>query len=358
MSLKILILSDAWYPQVNGVVRTYENLQRELQALGHTVRIIGPRDCPTRIPLPFYAEIELAIVPKRAIERIITAEKPDIIHIATEGPIGRAARAWCLRHKHAFTTCYHTHFPDYVAKRLHCLGAPIANAARALAWRWLRHFHAPARCIYTATASLERELQAHGFTGPFQRLSRGIQTDIFHPHPRPNATNLEHVRKPIALYVGRVAAEKNLPAFCDMAWPGSKIVVGGGPDLPALQARYPDVVFMGVQIAHTLADLYRQADVFVFPSRTDTFGMVLVEALACGVPIAAYPVPGPQDIVTSPALGCLHDDLAIAAQTALQTGNREECAAHAASTYNWASVAAQFLAPESKTPCPIAQSKG
>lgn len=346
MSLKILILSDAWHPQINGVVRTYEHLQIALTELGHSVRVFGPRDCRWRMPLPGYAEIELAILPMPDVAKVITDFAPDIIHIATEGPIGRAARGWCLRHHVPFSTCYHTHFPDYLAKRVRFLGQTAANFTRNLAWRWLRQFHATASCIYTATPSLEQELQQRGFRGPFCRLSRGIQGDIFHPQPRQDGLTLPDVQRPIALYVGRIAPEKNLPAFLSMDWPGQKVVVGTGPDLPALRTQFPEVTFMGVQTGHTLADLYRQADVFVFPSRTDTFGMVLIEALACGVPIAAYPVPGPQDIVTHPDLGCLDTDLDQAAQTALRQGNRNTCADHAARHYSWQEVARQFLDAE------------
>ncbi len=355
MSLKILILSDAWYPQVNGVVRTYENLKVALEDMGHTVRIFGPRDCQWRIPMPGYAEIELAILSTQAIQRVIKKEKPDIIHIATEGPIGRAGRKWCLRNNVPFSTCYHTHFPDYLAKRVRFMGSYLTNVIRTRAWDRLRAFHAPASCIYTATQSLEDDLRRHGFKGPFRRLSRGIKADIFNPQLRPEAPNIPNLKRPVALYVGRIAPEKNIDAFLDMEWTGSKVVVGTGPDLEPLKSRYPTAYFMGVQSGHTLADYYRLADVFVFPSRTDTFGMVLIEALACGVPIAAYPVPGPQDIVTSPKLGCLNDNLSVAAQNALQHGDRNVCAKHAATTYDWQQVARQFLESETTFPCHLSR---
>ncbi len=349
MALKILILSDAWHPQVNGVVRTYEHLGDALKALGHHVRVIGPCDFPATFPMPLYAEIKLAILPDLYLSRLINDYSPDIIHIATEGPIGRAARSWCLRHHKPFTTCYHTHFPDYVAKRFSFLGNHAANWIKRRVWDYLRWFHRPATGIYTATQSLEDTLREHGFSGKLYRLSRGVEGDIFNPRPRTNGFQIPNLKKPIALYVGRIAPEKNISAFLDMEWPGSKIVVGTGPQYEILRSQYPSVIFTGVQTGHTLADIYRMADVFVFPSLTDTFGMVLIEALACGVPIAAYNVAGPKDIVTKAAFGCLENDLSVAAHTALQNGDRAACATYVASTYDWSVVAEQFLADENRT---------
>ncbi|MES2728967.1 MAG: glycosyltransferase family 1 protein [Pseudomonadota bacterium] len=343
MALKILILSDAWQPQVNGVVRTYEHLGAALRAMGHEVRVVGPLDFPMRFCLPFYREIHLAIWPGLSLPRLMDSYRPDIVHIATEGPIGVAGRNWCLRRKQPFTTCYHTHFPDYVAKRVAFSGRRMTNWIRARAWDYLRWFHHPAKSTYVATASLEDALKDNGLSGPFRRLSRGVQTDLFHSVPRVQAQLPSGLVHPIALYVGRIAIEKNVTDFLDMDWPGSKVLAGTGPLFKTLRADYPAAHFVGVKSGHDLADLYRAADVFVFPSRTDTFGMVLIEAMACGLPIAAYNVPGPKDIVTAPALGCLDNNLAAAAHCAMAHSDRTARAAYAARTYNWNEVAREFL---------------
>lgn len=339
---KILIVSDAWTPQINGVVRTYENLSRELTAAGHAVTVLGPRDFPWRVPLPLYPEIELALFADRPLARHIARENPGRIHIATEGPLGWAARRFCLRETFAFTTSYHTHFPDYLAARA---PAPCGALLRHGAIRLLRRFHAPARAVLVATPSLEAELKGWGFSAPMRRMTRGVDLETFHPGEKRLFSDL---KRPVALNVGRVAVEKNLEAFLAMPWPGSKIVVGDGPLLASLRARFPEVLFTGKKTGKDLADHYRAADVFVFPSRTDTFGMVLVEALACGLPVAAYNVTGPRDIVTQRVLGRLGDDLAACARAALESADaRSDAQArfdHVRTTYSWACAARQFLA--------------
>lgn len=338
---RILIVSDAWRPQLNGVVRTYEHLERELTAAGHRVEIIGPHDFPLRLPLTFYPEIEIALLAGQPLARRIEAFAPDHIHIATEGPLGGAARKICLREKARFTTSYHTHFPDYIAGRvgryLPALRGPVHRAVYAR----LRDFHAPSRGLLVATPSLETELRAQGFTAPMRRMTRGVDLSVFHPGEK---SLFQDLRRPVALNVGRVASEKNLAAFLSMDWPGSKVVVGDGPALSALRRAFPEVLFAGRKTGAELARHYRSADVFVFPSRTDTFGMVLVEALACGLPVAAYDVTGPCDIVTQGILGKLGEDLALCARQALEEGDAQARFTHVRESYQWSVAARQFLA--------------
>ncbi len=337
---RILIVSDAWKPQLNGVVRTYEHLEPILTAAGHVVRIIGPHDFPLRIPLPFYPEISLALLTRKILARQLRAFAPDHIHIATEGPLGTTARALCLAQGLDFTTSYHTHFPDYVATRIGRSLPALAPLARRICFAWLRRFHAPAHAILVATPSLEAELTQQGFTAPMRRMTRGVDLSVFHPGEK---TLFHDLLRPIALTVGRLACEKNLDAFTRMPWPGTKIVVGDGPLLSSLRRAYPQVHFVGRQTGKALADHYRSADVFVFPSRTDTFGMVLVEALACGLPIAAYDVTGPHDIVTQDFLGCLGEDLSASALIALERGDAAARFSHVKDTYQWQVAARQFL---------------
>lgn len=337
---KILIVSDAWKPQVNGVVRTYEHLERELTAAGHDVSILGPRDFPLRVPLPFYPEIELALFTDRPLARKIAQAGPERIHIATEGPLGRAARRFCLREAFAFTTSYHTHFPDYLAGRIDSYIPALREPMRRWSIAFLRAFHAPAQTMLVATPSLEAELKEWGFRAPMHRMTRGVDLSLFHPGEKNLFTNL---RRPVAVNVGRVAVEKNLEAFLNMPWEGSKIVVGDGPLLAHFRNRFPDIVFTGKKTGRELADHYRSADVFVFPSKTDTFGMVLIEALACGLPIAAYDATGPRDIVTHGFLGQIGEDLSACAREALMDGTPQERFAHVRENYQWSVAAQQFL---------------
>jgi glycosyltransferase involved in cell wall biosynthesis len=326
--VRIAIVTDAWSPQVNGVVRTLQAVMAELEAAGHAVLVVSPEGRPS-LPCPTYPEIRLALARPAAIGRRIAAFGAEAVHIATEGPLGLSARAWCLAHGLAFTTAYHTQFPDYVARR--------TGIDPALPWRFIRWFHAPASAVLASTPSVERELRGRGLA-QVQRWGRGV-ADEFAP-AGPLDPDLVSLPGPVLLYVGRLAVEKNLEAFLALDVPGSKVVVGDGPARAALAARYPDASFLGVRGGAELAATYRSADCFVFPSRTDTFGLVMIEALACGVPVAAYPVTGPVDVVT-PDVGALDSDLAVAVAAAL-TRDRAACARYGA-RFTWAESARQFL---------------
>lgn len=343
--MKILIVTDAWRPQVNGVVRTYEDLIPWLEQDGHVVRVIGPNDFPLHMPMPGYAEIQLSLFPARRLRRMVDDFAPDTIHIATEGPLGWAMRKLCLRRGWPFTTIFHTHFPDYAALRARRILPALHDPVRAWGVRLVRNFHRHSSAVMTSTNSVDDTLRGWGFTVPLHRLTRGVNTEIFHPGPK---TLFRDLPGPVALFVGRVAVEKNIEAFLSMPWPGSKVVVGDGPDLPALRQAYADAVFVGKKSGVELADHYRSADLFVFPSRTDTFGIVLIEAMACGLPIAGYPVTGPKDIVTDQSLGSLSEDLGAAAATALATpGTAEGRFAHLQTHYSWPIARDQFVAAQS-----------
>jgi glycosyltransferase involved in cell wall biosynthesis len=326
-SARILIVTDAWHPAVNGVVRSIDCLAVELSALGHRVLVIGTDRFRT-LPLPSYPEVRLSLLAGRRLSAMIEAFAPDAIHIATEGPLGLAARRHCLKRGLAFTTAFHTRFPEYLASRL-----PVP-----LAWSYaaLRRFHAPAAAVMVATTTLEQDLRARGFEH-LRLWTRGVDTDLF----RPRDKAFLDAPRPIWLYVGRVAVEKNIAAFLDLDLPGTKYVVGEGPQLPALKRRHPAVRFVGYKHGEELARHYAAADVFVFPSRTDTFGLVLLESLACGVPVAAYPVPGPLDVIGRADVGCLDEDLGRAAQAALAIP-AERCR-HYALAFSWQASARQFL---------------
>jgi glycosyltransferase involved in cell wall biosynthesis len=326
--MKILLASDAWPPQVNGVVRTMLTVMRELEALGHVVVTLTPDQCFT-VPCPFYSEIRLAVNPGGAVARVIEEAKPDAIHIVTEGPIGIAARRWCLKHGLHFTTAYHTRFPEYLAVRY--------IAPQRFTYALLRWFHAPAARVMVATESVRRELAGHGFRN-LAAWGRGVDPSLFDPALRDEPPEF---KRPIFLYVGRVASEKNLPAFLGLDLPGSKVVVGEGPALSALKSRFPDVHFLGKRENRALATIYASADVFVFPSRTDTFGLVMLEALASGVPVAAFPVPGPLDVIDDIGVGALDEDLRRAALKALELP-RARCREHAL-RFSWSACARQFL---------------
>ena len=327
--MRILIVTDAWEPQVNGVVRTLQATIAELRAAGHEVGVISP-DLFRSIPCPSYAEIRLAFAGRRAVGRRIRAFAPQAIHISTEGPLGLAARRWCLQNAFPFTTAYHTRFPEYVAARL-----PISPA---LVWRFIRWFHRPARHIMVATRSLSRELAGQGLAQTMM-WERGVDHALFRPDRAPHPV-YEGLARPIQLYVGRVAVEKNIGAFLDSDRPGSKVVVGEGPALAELKARHPEALFLGKLGGEALAAAYAGADVFVFPSRTDTFGLVVIEALSCGTPVAAYPVPGPGDIIREGA-GALDEDLDRAIDAALLC-DRDDAAALGA-RYSWPNCTAQFV---------------
>ncbi len=240
--MKFLIISDAWHPQVNGVVRTYEHISAEIEKMGHTVKVIGPADFKRSFPMPGYDEIRLVLFPYKALARIIEDYAPDAIHLPTEGPLGQAGRRYCLTHDRFFTSSYHTHFPDYVAKRVSKYLPFLYRPAHALAKSYIRNFHAKTSMMMVATQSLEDQLRAWNFKNPINRVTRGARLDHFYPAPK---SCFQDLKGPIALYVGRVAIEKNIEAFLDMAWEGSKVIVGEGPSMAELQTRYPDAVFVG-----------------------------------------------------------------------------------------------------------------
>lgn len=341
MSIKVLIISDAWYPQVNGVVRTYEFLSQELTSMNHSVEVIGPADFAISIPMPFYSEIRLVLHPYKRLVQMIKDYSPDKIHIATEGPLGWAGRKYCKKNNVPFTTSYHTQFPDYMAQRFAWLIPPLYNAVHKYAIKLVRNFHTPSSLIYVATQSLEDQLRDWGFKMPMARLSRGVDFSIFHTGPK---NLLKDLPKPIALYVGRIAIEKNLEEFLDMPWTGSKVLVGDGPIRNQLEKKYPKAYFAGKKTSRALADHYRSSDVFVFPSKTDTFGIVLIEALACGLPVAAYDVMGPKDIIVNKTLGILDSDLSKAAKKAAKLPNKESRSRHVQENYSWDAAGKQFLA--------------
>jgi glycosyltransferase involved in cell wall biosynthesis len=340
--LKILFVSDAWRPQINGVVRTLEATVRELERLGHEALVVGPDE--TRwltIALPIYPEIKLEFFAGRRLARLLDAFQPDSLHIATEGPLGFAARKICLQRNLAFTTAYHTRFPEYVAAR-----APRAfgGVLRASTYALLRRFHAPAAAVLVATASIERELQSQRFHR-LARWSRGVDSDLFRPYDEPVAAFAD-LPRPILLYVGRIAAEKNLPGFLSLATPGAKVVIGDGPELASLRAAYPQVHFLGAMTGETLARHYAAADLFVFPSKTDTFGLVLLEACAAGLRIAAMPAPGPSDIFANGGVSefaVMDDDLALCVSKALQLPHGVETPRAFALRFSWEACTRQFL---------------
>ncbi|KRA81522.1 glycosyltransferase family 4 protein [Altererythrobacter sp. Root672] len=328
--MRIAIVTDAWDPQVNGVVRTLHALTAELTKRGHEVEVISP--CQFRsLPCPSYPEIRLALAGPQAVGERLAAFGPEAIHISTEGPLGWAARRWCLAHGRHFTTAYHTQFPEYLARRSH-LPAGVF-------WPYIRHFHAPSSGIMAATPTLREQLEAHGLTR-LRPWGRGVDLEQFGQDIPPPDLFLQ-LPRPIQLYVGRVAVEKNVEAFLSARHAGSKVVVGDGPALARLQAQFPEVMFLGRQSGRALAACYAGADVFVFPSRTDTFGLVMIEALASGTPVAAYPVPGPIDVLTAES-GCLAESLGEAISGALQL-DRARCRAHGRS-FTWEASTDQFLA--------------
>jgi len=324
-----MIVTDAWLPQVNGVVRTLTTVVAELRAMGHVVEVISPEHFRT-IPCPTYRDIPLALLPRRRLVRMIEAFRPAALHIATEVPLGMAARSWAKRTGFAFTTAFHTRFAEYIRART---GLPLGPV-----YAWMRRFHGAADGTMVATQSLRDELTGRGFRN-IRSWSRGVDLDLFRPDPREDWA----LPRPVFLSVGRVAVEKNIGAFLDLKLGGSKVVVGEGPNLARLKREHPDVRFTGPRHGAALARAYAGADVFVFPSLTDTFGLVLLEALACGTPIAAFPVTGPRDVLADAqgSIGALNTDLRIAALQAL-AADRTACRAHA-ERYSWRTCAEVFL---------------
>ena len=325
----LALVSDAWTPQVNGVVRTLQTTARMLEERGWQVSPITPDLFPS-LPCPTYPEIRLALTRPGSVGRMIEASGAGAVHIATEGPLGLAARRHCLARGRPFTTSFHTRFPDYLHARF---GLPVAPS-----WRYLRWFHGPARAVLVATPRLAAELGEQGI--PQTRLwSRGVDLSRFRPGlPAPDAYH--GLPRPILLNVGRVAVEKNVEAFLAAPAPGTKVVVGDGPALTELKARFPDALFLGALSGEALARAYAGADLFVFPSRTDTFGLVLVEAMAAGLPVAAYPVPGPLDVVGDSGAGALDPDLSTAIRRALRVPRAAAIAQ--AQGFSWAAAVSQF----------------
>ncbi len=329
---RILVVSDAWHPQVNGVVRTLSIVVEALRAEGEVLEVIGPHRFAS-VPMPGYPEIRLALAPGRRLARLVEDFAPDAVHIATEGPLGWAMRGICLRRGWRFTTSFHTRFPEYLHAR--------TRIPTAWSWAVMRRFHEAGAGTFCATPSLARELSSRGFTHVVP-WSRGVDLARFRPdaagHGAPEPW--EDLPRPIFLYAGRVAIEKNIEAFLALDLPGSKVVVGDGPQRAALQKRFPRAHFTGYRENGALARAYARADVFVFPSRTDTFGLVLLEALASGTPVAAYPVTGPLDVIGDLPVGALDADLRAACLRALEM-DRARCRAHA-EQYSWEACAHRF----------------
>ncbi len=334
--MRITLVSDAWAPQVNGVVRTLTTVVDLATARGHIVQTITP-DRFWSVPCPSYPEIRLALTTRRTVAQTIAGFAPEAVHIATEGPLGWLARSWCLAKGVPFTTSFHTRFPDYVAARTGISPRPF--------WKVLERFHAPARHVLVATPRLAAELAEHGLTKTLP-WTRGVDLRLFTPDA-PKLAAVAALPGPVALHVGRVAVEKNIEAFLAADRPGSKVVVGDGPAMADLKTRYPDAHFLGSLHGTELAGAYAAADVLAFPSRTDTFGLVIIEALACGTPVAGYRVAGPLDILGDDGcaagrrVGGVDDDLATAMRTAL-TADRGDCARYGA-TFSWDRSLDQFL---------------
>jgi glycosyltransferase involved in cell wall biosynthesis len=324
--MRILVATDAWHPQVNGVVRTLAMTAEAARTLGAEFSFLTPESFRT-FALPSYRDLRLALPYQAKISRLIAEARPDSIHIATEGPIGLLVRRYCRNNGLPFTTSFHTRFPEYISARL-----PIPES-----WIWaaLRWFHAPSQAVMAATPALSTELRVRGFRNVVL-WPRGVDARLFHPR----AVDLG-LPRPVFLCVGRVAVEKNLEAFLDLDLPGSKVIVGDGPARASLARKYPQAVFLGSRQGEALAEAYAGADVFVFPSKTDTFGLVLLEALASGVPVAAFPVTGPRDVIGSAPVGALNDDLRSACLAALNI-SPQACLEFAAG-HTWEASARAFV---------------
>jgi glycosyltransferase involved in cell wall biosynthesis len=324
--MRILLVTDAWAPQVNGVVVTLRNTIAFLERAGHEVHVLSPEGFRT-VPMPGYPEIPLAVLAGAGVARRLREVDPEAIHISTEGPLGIAARRYCVAHGLAFTTAYHTCFPEYVRARL---GIPLAWT-----YAWLRRFHRPSSAVLVGTRTIRGLLERQGFENVAD-WSRGVDLELFHP----GAERFVDFARPVFTYVGRLAVEKDLPSFLRLDLPGTKVVVGDGPERSRLQRRFPNAVFVGSKSGAELASFYQRSDVFVFPSRTDTFGLVLLEAMACGTPVAAFPVRGPIDVVRDPSAGVLHEDLREAALQALLL-DRDDVRRYA-ERFSWDRSARQF----------------
>jgi len=334
LATKILLVTDAWEPQVNGVVRTLSNTMQQLKELGCEIEVISPADYPNTIPLITYSEIRLALGARDDVEDRFLSFAPDAVHIATEGTLGWDARAICLKHKFPFTTSYHTQFPEYVTARFPWI--PLWAG-----YRYMHAFHDKSGRVMVATPTMQKQLELQGFRNT-AIWSRGVDIEQFHPSKRgiDGGVFPADLPRPIFAYVGRVSVEKNIEAFLKTELPGSKVIVGGGPALDELKAKYPDALFTGPKFGEELARHYADADVFVFPSFTDTFGLVILEAAACGTPVAGYVAPGPQDILPNTGAGIVDDDLQKACLEALKL--KREDARALAERYSWRACAEEF----------------
>ena len=343
---KIMIITDAWTPQVNGVVRTMQRVIAECEAMGHEFEIVSPSDGFWTMPLPTYSEIRLALFAKGKIKKRFEAFEPDAVHIVTEGTLGLAGRAMCRQMKHPYSSSYHTRFPEYVSARFRFI---------PLSWGYafVRWFHKHSGSVMVVTESMRQELTARRFRNVVP-WSRGVDTQMFHPSKRvePGAPDdpYANMKRPVYLNVGRVAVEKNIEDFLKLDLDGTKVVVGDGPAYDELKAKYPEAQLVGPKFGEDLAAYYASADAFVFPSVTDTFGNVIIEAQASGTPVAAYNVPGPKDTIPGSNAGILGDDLAAAAREAL-TLSPEDCRRHA-EKFSWRSCAETFISNLAPLPVP------
>jgi len=343
-----MLITDAWDPQVNGVVRTMKRVIAECEEMGHQWEVVSPADGFRTVPLPTYSEIRLALGAKKEIERRFDAFEPDAIHIATEGTLGMAGRSLCLKLKHPFSTSYHTRFPEYVSARI-----PIPVS---WGYAFVRWFHRYSGKVMVATPSMREELLARKFENVVA-WTRGVDTDLFHPSkrkaPGEEGDPFKDLPRPVYLNVGRVAVEKNIEAFLKCDLEGSKVVVGEGPQLEELKKKYPEAHFLGAKFGDDLATCFASSDVFVFPSLTDTFGLVILEAMAAGTPVAAYNAPGPKDIIPGSNAGAIHDDLETAIE-ACHAFDRATVRAYA-ETYSWRACAEAFV--ENLAPLPVLERK-
>jgi len=326
---RIILTTDAWYPQVNGVVRTIDMTAQTLRKQGHVVDVIEPTGL-LALSVPFYPEIRICLPRTGPLSKRILKFDPDHIHVTTEGPLGIAVRQFCRNRGWHFSTSYHTKFPEYLKR--------LAFVPRRWTYVYMRWFHSKAEPLMTATPSLQAELTKRRFMANIARWSRGVDLKLFRPQPQLASP----WKSPVMLYVGRVSFEKNVDAFLNLKVPGTKVIVGDGPARSQWQKQFPDAVFLGYKRGEELAACYAMSDLFVFPSLTDTFGLVVIEALATGVPVAAFPATGPVDIITRPELGACDDDLGKAVERALKFGDRDACIAEA-QKYTWEACTKEFL---------------
>ncbi len=346
--MRIMLITDAWEPQVNGAVRTMKRVIAECEEMGHEWEIVSPADDFLTMPLPTYSEIQLALFARSRISERFENFQPDAVHIATEGTLGLAGRAMCLKEKHPFSTSYHTRFPEYVSARF-----PVPTS---WGYSYVRWFHKYSGKVMVATPSMRAELEEHGFNNVVS-WTRGVDIDLFNPSRRIEEGQpgdpFEGLPRPIFLNVGRVAVEKNIEAFAELDLPGTKVIVGEGPQLAELKRKYPKVKFLGARFNEDLATCFASADVFCFPSLTDTFGLVILEAMAAGTPVAAFDAPGPRDIIPGSNSGVISDDLAQACKDCLNL-DRQTTRAYAEG-YSWRACAEAFI--ENLDPLPVPERK-